>query len=61
VEPAQERPDADDILVVCASCGHIEDFHRKPDQRDDGTWCLALDCGCVAWVPKPIAQAAGSR
>lgn len=48
--PPPERHDADDVLVRCRNCGHIEDFHAKGAD----TWCLALNCGCPAWDPVPI-------
>lgn len=47
---SEARPDADDILIRCRNCGHIEDFHA----HGVDTWCLALNCGCGAWDPATI-------
>lgn len=49
IEP---RPDADDLLVRCRNCGHIEGFHAQGQD----TWCLALNCGCKVWDPVPISE-----
>jgi hypothetical protein len=57
MEAPLERPDADDILVVCANCGHIEDFHAEEKEGQD-RWCLALNChGCPGWAPKSTRAA----